>query len=247
MIENSARYREAMKRKGWVLSPSILSADPLALAGSVDKLQGEEDWLHVDIMDGHFVPNLTFGPSTLKALKKKYPDKIMDVHIMAEPAEQFVEMFLGAGADILTVHCESARHLHRSIDLIKQGGAAAGVAIDPGTPLSMVEPVLHDADLVLVMSVDPGFGGQKFISESFTRIKELFRMRTARNGSYMIECDGGIGADNVADVIGQGCDAVVCGSAVFGAVDPMVAAREIKKRGDQAVAVRLQIGQRDHG
>ena len=213
--------------KPFYLAPSILSADPLGLADAIERLEGHYDWLHVDIMDGHFVPNLTFGPATVSALRKRFPYSFIDVHIMAEPAENFIDMFIAAEPDTLTVHVEAATHLHRVVQRIRESGINPGVSLNPGTPFCMLEPILRFVDLVLVMSVNPGFGGQRFIPETLATVKELVRYRAVHALDYLIEIDGGVGVENAPDLVSKGCDALVAGNAVFGAKNPKDAAAAI--------------------
>ena len=214
--------------KPLLIAPSILSADPLALADSVDSLNGGFDWLHLDIMDGHFVPNLSYGPAVVRAMRRRWPDAVLDVHIMAEPGEDFIDMFLEAKPDYLTLHQEACRHLHRALAKIRSAGVKAGVALNPATPVCLIEPVLHMADLVLLMSVNPGFGGQSFIPETLEKSVQLCRLREARGASFLIEMDGGIGEKNIALVRKSGVDAAVMGSAVFGAPDPAAAVKKMR-------------------
>jgi ribulose-phosphate 3-epimerase len=211
-----------------LIAPSILSADPLALGASVDSLKGDFDWLHLDIMDGHFVPNLSYGPAVVRALRRRYPDAVLDVHVMAEHGEDFIDMFIEAKPDYLTVHQEACRHLHRVLSRIRSAGIKAGVALNPATPVCLIEPVLHMADLVLLMSVNPGFGGQQFIPEVLDKSVQLCRLREARGCSFLIEMDGGIGEKNIALVRKNGVDAAVMGSAVFGAPDPAAAVKKMR-------------------
>lgn len=210
-----------------LLAPSLLSADPLDVKGSVDRLMGSWDWLHVDVMDGHFVPNITFGSGFVRGLRRGFPEAFLDVHLMVERPEDLIDDFVSAGANLLCVHVEASRHLHRLLSSIREAGAMVGLAINPATPVEWTFPVLHMLDLVLVMSVNPGFGGQKFIPETMDKTVALFRRREAEGLKFFIEMDGGIGADNCAELVRCGCDVLVAGSAVFGAQDPAGAARRI--------------------
>ena len=215
--------------RDFLLAPSILSANPLAVMDSIRSLEGEEDWLHVDIMDGHFVPNLTFGPQTVKALRRTFPESFLDVHIMASPVESFVELFADSGANIMTVHVEASYHIHRVIQRLRELGLTPGVSINPGTPFCALEPILHFVDLVLVMSVNPGFGGQKFIPEVLGKVKELVRFRAVHSLDYLIEIDGGVTSENAPQLVSSGCDVLVAGNAVLGAPNPAEAARAVKR------------------
>ena len=198
------------------LAPSILSADFARLAEQVrPALEGGGSVLHVDVMDGHFVPNLTVGPATVSALRKvvKVP---LDCHLMVENPDEFIPAFVEAGANWISVHQEACVHLHRSLELIKSHGALAGVVINPGTPVATLEAVLHMVDYVLVMSVNPGFGGQQFIPYSLEKIRQLAVMRSARGYAFRIEVDGGIALNTIGEVVRAGAEILVAGSAVFG-------------------------------
>jgi ribulose-phosphate 3-epimerase len=214
--------------KAFLLAASILSADPLEIGNSIRSIGGEEDWIHVDVMDGHFVPNMSYGPMMVKALRRGLKDAFLDVHIMVEPAEDFLEMFIAAKPDILTVHAEAAKHLHRTCQVIHEACIIPGVSINPGTPVSMIEPVLHLVGLVLVMTVNPGFGGQKFLPETISKIKSLARTRAVQSLDFLIESDGGVNSETAGLLVSSGCDVLVAGSAIFDNEDPAGAAREIK-------------------
>ncbi len=218
------------------LAPSLLSADFLDVRSSIASLKGQHDWLHVDVMDGCFVPNITFGPGFVSALRKGFPSEVLDVHLMIEHPERLLEAFLDAGPDYLTVHIEADPHIHRTLSRIRERGAKAGVSINPGTPEELLRPLLPMVDLVLVMSVNPGFGGQSFIPSVMEKTKSLCRWREAGHYSYVVEMDGGIGGGNAAEIALGGCDVLVMGSAVFGAQDPALFLREIKLKVKEAIA-----------
>jgi ribulose-phosphate 3-epimerase len=228
-----------LKRGGKVLiAPSILSADQLAIGDAIRSLGEEADWIHVDIMDGHFVPNLTYGPMMVRALRNAFEDIFLDVHLMVEPAEAFVGMFAEARPDILTVQAETAKHIHRTLQMIREAGIRPGVSVNPGTPVSVLEPVLHMADLILVMTVNPGFGGQKFLPETLTKIKSLVRARTADSFDFLIETDGGVNPETAGEMVVSGCDVLVAGSAVFGRGDPAEAVRELRSAAARGLKIK---------
>jgi len=211
-----------------IIAPSVLSADFANLQRDVEMInQSAADWFHIDIMDGVFVPNISFGLPVTKAIKK-HATKPLDVHLMIVDPDKYIAAFRDVGADILTVHYEACTHLHRTIHAIKEVGMKAGVAINPHTPVKALSEVIGDLDLVLVMSVNPGFGGQKFIERTYTKLKELREM-IVRSGSHtLIEVDGGVNGDNIGKLVEAGADALVAGNFVFAAPSPAAAIAQLK-------------------
>ncbi|MBO7125068.1 MAG: ribulose-phosphate 3-epimerase [Bacteroidales bacterium] len=212
-----------------IISPSILSANFANLQADIEMLnKSAADWLHIDVMDGVFVPNISFGFPVLKAIQP-IAKKPLDVHLMIVNPERYVERFKQAGASLLTVHYEACSDLHRTIGQIRSLGMKAGVSINPETPAHVLKEIIPSVDLVLVMSVHPGFGGQKFIPETLQKICEVRRMITQSNSSALIEVDGGIGLQNAADVIAMGADALVAGASIFSTENPLETIENLKK------------------
>ncbi|AMM57924.1 TPA: ribulose-phosphate 3-epimerase [Clostridioides difficile] len=202
------------------LAPSILSADFAKLLEDVRKVESAGcEYLHIDVMDGHFVPNITLGPLVVKSLKKENINMVFDAHLMIENPDQYIEEFVKAGCDIITVHQEACVHLHRTIQNIKSHGIKAGVVLNPATPVDTIKHVLSDLDMVLLMSVNPGFGGQSFIPCVLDKIKELKAIIDSQGLNIDIEVDGGISPKNVAEVVQAGANVIVAGSAIFGSDD----------------------------
>ena len=203
-----------------IIAPSLLSANFLRLEQDCSMLNASEaEWFHLDVMDGRFVPNISFGLPVIAAIRKA-TEKVCDVHLMIEEPEKYAQAFKEAGADVLTVHVEACRHLHRNIQQIKALGMKAGVALNPHTPVSSIEEIITDVDLVCVMSVNPGFGGQKFIPATISKIKLLKQLINERNATALIEVDGGVTLENAASIIGAGADVLVAGNTVFGSSNP---------------------------
>src|SRR5580704_12457199 len=212
-----AKNTSTVAKDGILLAPSILSADFAKLAADAQQaLQGGGSLLHVDVMDGHFVPNITLGPPLVKSLRKALPDVIFDCHLMIENPDNMIPAFADAGANWISVHQEACVHLDRTLHLIEQHGCKPGVVINPATPVHTLDEVLDIVHHVLVMSVNPGFGGQKFIRNALKKIAQLARMREERNLGFRIEVDGGVDLNTVGDVVKAGAELLVAGNAVFG-------------------------------
>lgn len=198
-----------------LIAPSVLSADFANIQRDVEMInESQADWFHVDVMDGVFVPNISFGFPVVKAIKK-YAKKPLDVHLMIVNPDQYIKEFKAAGADILTVHYEACTHLHRTISAIKEEGMKAGVAINPHTPVAVLRDIITEVDVVLVMSVNPGFGGQKFIRNTLSKVQELKALGIEKDADFIIEIDGGVGLDNAKILVECGASALVAGSSVF--------------------------------
>ena len=213
------------------IAPSILSADFARLGAEIQAIDAAgADYVHVDVMDGHFVPNITIGPLIVEAIRP-VTSLPLDVHLMIENPDQYIPAFAKAGADIIVVHAEASVHLHRSVQLIKSLGKRAGISLNPGTPLSALEMVLPDIDLALLMTVNPGFGGQSFIENCLPKITELRRMITALGLPIELQVDGGVKVDNIQRIAAAGADVFVAGSAVFGASDYQATIAELKQNG----------------
>lgn len=206
-----------------LIAPSVLSADFGNLQRDIEMINSSDaDWFHVDVMDGVFVPNISFGFPVMAALKQ-HAQKPLDVHLMIEQPEKYIQQFADAGADIITVHYEACTHLHRTIQQIHQTGKKAGVAINPHTSVTLLEDVINDVDLVLVMSVNPGFGGQKFIERTYRKLHWLKEIIAENEASCLVEVDGGVNNENALKLVEAGADVLVAGNYVFGASNPLEA------------------------
>jgi len=219
--------------------PSILSADFARLGEEIATVErGGATMLHVDVMDGHFVPNMTVGPPVVKSIRKA-TRLTLDVHLMIANPDPFVPVFAEAGADLISVHQEVCPHLDRTLRMIQDAGVRAGVVLNPSTPVSALEDVLDIVDFVLVMSVNPGFGGQKFIPNSLRKIRKLDALRRERGLQFAIEIDGGVSLDNIAEIVNAGCDWLVAGAAVFHSVDPADTVARMKRAAMEAGYLRV--------
>ncbi len=211
-----------------LIAPSLLAADFTRLNAEIAMVnESAADWLHLDVMDGRFVPNITFGMFIIEAVHK-ISTKPLDVHLMIVEPEKYIDAVQKAGAHVITVHAEACTHLHRTIYQIKESGALAGVALNPHTPISILENVIEDIDLVCIMSVNPGFGGQKFIYQSLNKIAQLRELIDTHNANTLIEVDGGVGLHNAESLLQAGADVLVAGNSVFGAADPQTTISALK-------------------
>ena len=206
----------------------MLSANFLHLESDIEMINNSQaDWFHLDVMDGMFVPNISFGPMIIGQMAKK-ATKTMDTHLMIEDPDRYILDFKNAGTDYLTVHYEACRHLHRSVQAIKKEGLKAGVSLNPHTPISVLEDIIADVDLVLIMSVNPGFGGQKFIENSYAKIEKLNNLISQKNSQALIEVDGGVNLENAPKLVAAGADVLVAGNAIFKAENPTETIRKMK-------------------
>lgn len=215
--------------KSKILAPSILAANYANLQSDIEKsIAGGAEWIHCDSMDGHFVPNISYGPMIVETVNRFTPT-FLDVHLMIYNVDNFIPQFVKAGADLISVHIEAVPHIHRSIQFIRSFDIRTGVAINPGTSLTNLEGILPEVDLVLLMSVNPGFGGQKFIESTYKRIETLSNWREKRNLNFKIEIDGGVGLDNAKKLVDLGADILVAGSSVFAAENITNRVKEFQK------------------
>lgn len=214
-----------------IIAPSMLSADFLKLGDEIDMInESEADWFHLDVMDGKFVPNISYGMPIISQMKKR-AKKTFDVHLMVVEPERYLEDFKKAGADYLTVHYETGYHLHRTLTSIRALGMKAGLSINPHTPVDMVQDIIHEIDLLLVMSINPGFGGQKFLPLTYNKIRQAKELITRAGAGTLIEIDGGVTLENAADIVAAGADVLVAGNTVFSSPDPKGMIKKLKQVG----------------
>jgi len=214
-----------------LIAPSMLSADFLNLQRDIEMINNSEaDWFHLDVMDGRFVPNISYGMPIIKQMKKA-AQKTFDVHLMIVEPEKYFEEFKKAGADYLTIHYETGFHIHRSLTTIKALGMKAGLSINPHTPVAMVKDIIQEIDLLLIMSINPGFGGQKFLPLTYTKIREAKQLISEAGASTLIEIDGGVTLENAGEIVAAGADVLVAGNTVFSSGDPSATIKKLKQAG----------------
>ena len=214
-----------------LIAPSMLSADFLKLGAEIDMInESEADWFHLDVMDGRFVPNISYGMPIIAQMKKR-ATKTFDVHLMIEEPERYLGDFKKAGADYLTVHYETGYHLHRTLTSIRAMGMKAGLSINPHTPVDMVKDIIHDIDLLLIMSINPGFGGQQFLTLTYNKIRQARELINSTGAGTLIEIDGGVTLENAADIVAAGTDVLVAGNTVFSSPDPLDMIKRLKAAG----------------